>query len=90
MHMLKERLQIMIDAEQRSRLNAEAKRLGTSVGSVVRDAIDDRLGRGGRGERVAAVQAMERRASGRSLTIAEMDRILDEGRSRRVDPLGRL
>jgi hypothetical protein len=42
--MLSERLQILVSPEQRRRLEHEAGRRGTSVGSVVRDAIDARLG----------------------------------------------
>jgi hypothetical protein len=40
MSMLKERLQILIDVEQRERLEREAAARGMSVGALVRNAID--------------------------------------------------
>jgi len=40
MSMLKERLQVMIDSDQRARLEREAAERGTSVARLVRDAID--------------------------------------------------
>lgn len=40
MSMLKERLQVLIDTEQRERLEREAAERGTSVASLVREAID--------------------------------------------------
>jgi hypothetical protein len=42
--MLKERLQILVSADQRRRLEREARRRGTSVGSVIREAVDAQLG----------------------------------------------
>ena len=40
MCMLKERLQVLIDREQRQRLEHEAAQRGTSVATLVREAID--------------------------------------------------
>lgn len=40
MLMLKERLQVLIDTSQRDRLQEEADRRGTSVATLVREAID--------------------------------------------------
>ncbi len=40
MHMLKERLQVLIGTEQRRRLEREAMARGTSVATLVREAID--------------------------------------------------
>lgn len=79
--MLKERLQIMVDREQRRGLDAEAKRLGISVGALVREAIDDRLGGHDRQRRRDAVDEMSRVAAGSSPTQEEIDAILDEERA---------
>lgn len=40
MSMLKERLQVLINVEQRQRLEREAASRGTSVATLVREAID--------------------------------------------------
>jgi broad specificity phosphatase PhoE len=40
MHMLERRLQVLIDEDRYRRLRAEARRRGTSVGQLVREAID--------------------------------------------------
>ena len=40
MHMLSERLQVLVDPERRRRLEQEAAARGTSVGALVREAID--------------------------------------------------
>lgn len=40
MHMLSERLQVLVDPERRRRLEQEASARGTSVGALVREAID--------------------------------------------------
>jgi hypothetical protein len=40
MSMLKERLQVLIEREQRERLEREAAMRGTSVATLVREAID--------------------------------------------------
>ncbi len=42
--MLKERMQILVSTDQRRRLEREAQRRGTSVASVIRDAVDAQLG----------------------------------------------
>lgn len=40
MHMFSERLQILLDPDRRRRLEREAAARGTSVASVIREAID--------------------------------------------------
>lgn len=57
MLMLTRRLQVLVDEERYAALEREAKRAGTSVGFLVRAAIDDRLapiraGGAGAGERL--------------------------------------
>jgi hypothetical protein len=42
--MLNERMQILVSADQRRRLEREAQRRRTSVASVIRDAVDAQLG----------------------------------------------
>lgn len=81
MHMYSERMQILLSPEQRRRLKAEAKRRGTSVGSLVREAIDARFaGKFTREERIRAVEEIAKVKGGRFLTVDEMERIVDEER----------
>jgi len=59
---LKERLQVLMTKEQRRRLEAEAASRGTSVGSLIREAVDARFATFSRADRLAAlrhIQAME-------------------------------
>jgi hypothetical protein len=61
MRMFSERLQILVSPEQRRRLEAEAASRGTSVASVIRDAVDERLRGPTPEERMAAVERIARR-----------------------------
>ncbi|HWH44291.1 MAG TPA: hypothetical protein VNT32_06140 [Thermoleophilaceae bacterium] len=56
--MLDQRLQILLSAEQRRRLEGEAKRQGKSVASLVRAAIDAHYRAGAAGERGRALDAI--------------------------------
>ncbi len=77
LHMLKERLQLLVDPEQRRRLDAEARRRGVSVGAVVRDAIDAQLGTSTRAERARAIAGMRAaRPRGPSLEPEEIERLI--------------
>lgn len=86
MRMLNERMQILVSPDQRRRLEHEARRRGTSVASVIRDAVDAQLG---------GVTAEDRRASvdrisalrGRSLSPEELNRIVEEEREAEADKL---
>lgn len=89
MHMHKERLQILVDREQRRGLDAEADRLGTSVGAVVRQAIDTRLGGTERRRRLKAVEEMSQAASGEVPSLERIERILDEERAMNRPPRSR-
>jgi hypothetical protein len=82
MSMLKERLQVLINAAQRERLEREAAARGTSVGALVRHAIDlayppSRLRRSSAAAAILAAEPME------VPEVAELLREIDEVRSRR-------
>ena len=88
MSMLTERLQILISPEQRRRLEAEAKRRGSSVATVVREAIDERVGKVTREDRLRAIEEIKA-MRGRHVTVAEMEAIVAEERERnfpRIEP----
>jgi hypothetical protein len=64
MHMaLTHRLQVLVSPERFADLEAEARREGTSIGAVVREAIDVRLDR--------EEEARRRREAGERLLAAE-------------------
>lgn len=86
LHMLNERLQILVTPLQRQRLEREARQRGVSVGSLVREAIDARFGGYSVEERREAVEAI-RRMRGKYLSIEEMDRIIDEERAKDADAM---
>lgn len=77
--MLKERLQILVSREQRRRLEAEARRTGSSVGALVREAIDARVGATAVDARLAAVDAIAA-LSGTYLPPDELDTIVGDER----------
>lgn len=79
MSMLKERLQILVTAEQRRRLEEEAKRRGSSVAKLVRDAIDERYGTTTAEDRLRAVEGIAA-LKGRFLTPEEIEQVIDEER----------
>jgi predicted DNA-binding protein len=81
MSMLTERLQVLISPEQRRRLEAEAQRRGTSVATVVRDAIDTSLAGPTWEERLEAVEAIKA-MKGKYLPVEELEAIVDEERER--------
>lgn len=77
--MLKERLQILVTAEQRRLLEAEAGRTGTSVAALIRAAIDQRYGTISREDRRRAVEEIGR-MKGRYVEPAELARLIDDER----------
>jgi predicted transcriptional regulator len=85
MSTLNERLQILVSSDQRRRLEAEARRRGTSVGSLVRQAIDAQFGAVTREDRLAAVEAI-RSLRGRYLTPEEINRLVEEERESAFKP----
>lgn len=89
MHMLKQRLQVLITPAQHRRLVAEAKRRRTSVGALIREAIDARLGPIPPEVRIRAVAEIRAMTGGRFVPLEELDRIVDEEREDVLRPLGR-
>lgn len=83
--MLKARLQILVSTEQRRRLEAEAKRRGESVGAVVREAIDERLGGFTREDRRRALEAIKAMSGGRFLSPEKLERVIAEEREAILD-----
>jgi len=77
--MLKERLQILVSREQRRRLEEESRRTGSSVGALVREAIDARVGAAAVDERLKAVAAIAA-LSGTYLPSDELDAIIGDER----------
>jgi predicted DNA-binding protein len=77
--MLRERLQILVSPEQRRRLESEAKRRGTSVGSLVREAVDAHFGQVSPEDRLRALEGI-RSSHGRHLDPDELNRIVEEER----------
>ncbi len=78
--MYSERLQLLVSPEQRRRLEQEARRRGTSVASVIRDAVDTHLGGPTQEERRAAFERIRARHGGHFLTPEEINRIVGEER----------
>ncbi|HEX7290976.1 MAG TPA: hypothetical protein VF250_07600 [Conexibacter sp.] len=86
--MLTERLQILVTTDQRRRLEQEAKRRGSSVGGVIRDAVDAQLGRSTAEDRHAALDdilAMR----GRFVSPDELNRIAASEHEEQLDELMR-
>ena len=79
--MFSERLQILVNPDQRRRLEAEARRRGTSVASLIREAVERHLGSVDRNDRARAVAAIGE-MRGRFLSVDDLDRIVDEERAK--------
>lgn len=82
--MHKERLQILIEPEQRQRLEMEAKRRGASVAALIREAIDARFGAVRRQDRLQGLEEI-RRLRGSFLPPAELDRLVDQEREEQIE-----
>ncbi len=74
--MLTERLQILVTTAQRQRLEAEARDRGTSVASLIREAVDARFGAVTQADRLRAVEEI-RKMNGPFLTPEELNRIIE-------------
>ncbi|MHB8619000.1 MAG: hypothetical protein ACYDAG_05395 [Chloroflexota bacterium] len=77
--MLTERLQVLISTDQRRRLEGEAKRRGTSVATLIREAVDAQYGGVTRQERLRAVQGI-RRMRGSYLSPDALNRLVEQER----------
>jgi hypothetical protein len=82
--MLSERLQILVDPEQRRRLEVEAQRRGTSVGSLIREAVDAHFSVPTRAERLRALEGILE-FEGRFVDPAELNRIVERERDEQLD-----
>ena len=79
--MYSERLQILVTPEQRKRWDLAARRRGTSVAGLIRDAVDRDMASLDREDRASAVDAI-RAMRGRFLPPDELDRLVEEERTR--------
>ena len=86
MHMLRERLQILVSTEQRRRLEAEAKRRETSVASLIREAVDAQFGAVTSDNRLQALREIGE-MRGRFLSPDELDRVAESERDQQLDEI---
>ncbi len=80
--MFTERMQVLISREQRRRLEAEARRRRSSVGALIREAIDTRGAGATPEERSRAVAEIKSMRGGRFISPEELERVIDEERER--------
>lgn len=76
MCMYSERMQILLSPDQRRRLEDEARLRGSSVASLVREALDARFGGVTRDERIEAARRMTLREA-EYLPPEELERLID-------------
>ncbi len=75
--MFKERLQVLVSAEQRRCLESEAQRRGTSVASLIREAVDVHFRRVSQADRLHALAGI-RATRGRFLSPDELTRLVGD------------
>ena len=80
--MFTERLQVLMSKEQRRRLEAEAKRRHSSVGALIREAIDGRGAGANQETRSRAIAEIKNMRGGRFLPPAALERLIDQERER--------
>jgi hypothetical protein len=80
--MFTERLQVLMSKEQRRRLEAEAKRRNSSVGALIREAIDTRGAGTTPEERARAIGEIKDMRGGHFLSPRELERVIDQERER--------
>ncbi|MGI8805703.1 MAG: hypothetical protein ACR2IN_08470 [Thermoleophilaceae bacterium] len=74
--MYTERMQILLSPEHRRRLEAEARRTGASIASLVREALDERFGRVEPEDRLEAVRRIRSRRS-ELLPVDQLEELID-------------
>lgn len=84
LHMLDQRLQILVSAEQRQRLEREASHRGVSVGSLIREAIDAHVGAVAVSDRERALDEIRTMRVPATVTPDELDRLVEEERDERA------
>lgn len=77
LHMFSERLQILVSSDQRRRLEAEARRRRTSVGSLIRDAIEAQIGGIPSSSRLEAVAAIRDASPAAFVDAEDLDRLAE-------------
>ncbi|MGH2747568.1 MAG: ribbon-helix-helix protein, CopG family [Actinomycetota bacterium] len=75
--MFSERLQILLTPQQRRHLQQEAKRRGTSVTALIREAISEHFGVVPEGDRERAYRSIVARRA-RYLAPDQLDELLEE------------
>jgi len=80
--MFTERLQVLMSKEQRRRWEAEAKRRHSSVGALIREAIDGRAAGANQEKRARAIAEIKNMRGGRFLPPAALERLIDQERER--------
>ena len=84
--MFTERIQVLMTKAQRRRLEEEARARGTSVGALIREAVDTRVHRAPVEQRRKAFEEITA-MRGSYLSVEEMERIVDEEREEWLDRL---
>jgi hypothetical protein len=77
MSMLTKRLQVLVTPQQRRRLATEAQRRGSSVGELVREAIDSIVGGISAEARQRAVEEIARMEPRKFVAPDELDRLIE-------------
>lgn len=78
--MLTERLQVLVSRDQKRRLETEARRRRSSVGAVIREAVDARLTTVTPEERARAIAEIKAMRGGRFVSPKTLERIVEEER----------
>lgn len=86
--MLDHRLQILVSKRQHARLEFEAKERGSSIGELVREAIDQRYEGPSRGERLRAVEEIAAMRGGPAPSPEQINRLVAEEHEESAKRLG--